>query len=761
MNAPVDTTNISYVTPISDEVLVNRDGSTALQKTTDLATQLAGAGAIAVMFSAFSLMTGASVVRSTLAKLQAEPVINKAIAVVLSDPDPELRGIYEGVSEQWVRIDDLPADIAVESAQAALEYRNDSREARDAALLAAEDAVAQGFVPIFGSRTSAATFNLSHFDKVTINRWSTFTAIAPTDYEKVSFEPTHEIKFQDAVGNWFVAAEVSIDPLMCGAVADGLHDDIEAIDRLLASPFRSINWGDASRVYRVSRTIVVSQADTKFSGAATLKLDRVGKHIVLLLNVLPSAERFYSDPQMVYDHNAVGIAQPALANQIAFALCCCVLLQAKDFHFSGRLKNSWDSGVGVGQFSWTGNGENVPYSASQVTSQPQGWRVGTVHGENCGTGVHDGSFGESGKKGAVVNVLTGSDGAIEVVTGRDNYNGLIVDFGAGGEASIGETAFTNTKIDTAFPNNGSGIDHFFGASQIVAAALKSDNAGRCGLVISKEAGTINVNARIHASGKEGVRIDGGSVIGNISVTDPSLSVSGGFDAITVNAGQADINLNVNLLVVTSGAPTHRYSYSSSHTGAFRVRGHVGLVSKAALTSHYLRGSIEGLRYVSDSAETFFGTSGLGRTPIGGTTSAVFTLGDVSIDSATGGLLLNLYFDSTTMQWKYLRNGYGTILRLEPSGGLTIYTAPNNINGAGAVAAITAVHTVAANGAIGVNEGSPDYKLDVNGTFGFTPGASVTPVDNGDVVFQLTSNTQFTVKAKGSDGIVRSGNIALA
>ena len=66
----------------------------------------------------------------------------------------------------------------------------------------------------------------------------------------------------------------------------------------------------------------------------------------------------------------------------------------------------------------------------------------------------------------------------------------------------------------------------------------------------------------------------------------------------------------------------------------------------------------------------------------------------------------------------------------------------------------------ASGNVGVNETAPDYRLDVNGTFGFTPGASVTPVDNGDVVFELTNNTTLTVKAKGSDGVVRSGTIIL-
>ena len=67
----------------------------------------------------------------------------------------------------------------------------------------------------------------------------------------------------------------------------------------------------------------------------------------------------------------------------------------------------------------------------------------------------------------------------------------------------------------------------------------------------------------------------------------------------------------------------------------------------------------------------------------------------------------------------------------------------------------------ASGNVGIGETAPDYKLDVNGTLGFAPGSSVTPVDNGDVVFELTNNTTLTIKAKGSDGTVRSGTVTLA
>jgi hypothetical protein len=42
-----------------------------------------------------------------------------------------------------------------------------------------------------------------------------------------------------------------------------------------------------------------------------------------------------------------------------------------------------------------------------------------------------------------------------------------------------------------------------------------------------------------------------------------------------------------------------------------------------------------------------------------------------------------------------------------------------------------------------------------------PAASVTPTVNGEVTFQLTSNTQLTFKVKGSDGVVRSASVTLA
>jgi hypothetical protein len=53
----------------------------------------------------------------------------------------------------------------------------------------------------------------------------------------------------------------------------------------------------------------------------------------------------------------------------------------------------------------------------------------------------------------------------------------------------------------------------------------------------------------------------------------------------------------------------------------------------------------------------------------------------------------------------------------------------------------------------------------NGMFGggllFSPNVAVTPGVNGQLAFELTSNTQLTIKVKGSDGVVRSNVLTLS
>lgn len=60
--------------------------------------------------------------------------------------------------------------------------------------------------------------------------------------------------------------------------------------------------------------------------------------------------------------------------------------------------------------------------------------------------------------------------------------------------------------------------------------------------------------------------------------------------------------------------------------------------------------------------------------------------------------------------------------------------------------------------IKVDDASPNY---LGGPLTFKPLVSATPVNNGDLTFQATSNTSLTIKFRGSDGVVRSASLTLA
>lgn len=64
------------------------------------------------------------------------------------------------------------------------------------------------------------------------------------------------------------------------------------------------------------------------------------------------------------------------------------------------------------------------------------------------------------------------------------------------------------------------------------------------------------------------------------------------------------------------------------------------------------------------------------------------------------------------------------------------------------------------GKVGAGTESPSYQLHAKGTFGCSPGSSVTPLSNGDLVLEATSNTTVKIKLKGSDGVVRSVSLTL-
>lgn len=54
-----------------------------------------------------------------------------------------------------------------------------------------------------------------------------------------------------------------------------------------------------------------------------------------------------------------------------------------------------------------------------------------------------------------------------------------------------------------------------------------------------------------------------------------------------------------------------------------------------------------------------------------------------------------------------------------------------------------------------------HALQVNGGIRFRPQSSAAPINNGDLVFEATSNTELKIKLKGTDGVVRTATLSLS
>lgn len=459
-----------------------------------------------------------------------------------------------------------------------------------------------------------------------------------------------------------------------------------AIRRMLASPLGTkVRWGDG-REYVVNDTLLVLFPGTTWEGSATLKLVRdPGAFVVPLLNVAASATGFYCSPTMVFDHNAEDLPPASYANQPAIAWSCCVLLQAPGFVFGCRVKNAWDCGVGVVRFVVTGDGTaGSPFSAAQTNGQPQSWTITTVDGENCGVGDHTGAgFGEVGKKGAVVNILTGSDGVVQSVTGRGNYGGFIADFGGGGEVAVGAMAFTGTKRDLDNPNNGSGIDCYIGTGPVIIGSLKSDNAGRYGLAITHTAGQVQVNARIHAPAEEGAYIRGGNVSGAISVSASSMTGTGLYDAVAVTANEANVALN---LLVSAEGTTHRYSYFSEVGNDFQAFGQVELVSKSAAVGPIPLLGPGGNETVKINTRKALAINVL---PVErNTLTSIWGGRGMSLEGENSFWMNNCYFDVVDSGWKFLTDGFAGYIKAEEAAGFGLYMSTGASNAAGRGASAT-------------------------------------------------------------------------
>lgn len=284
---------------------------------------------------------------------------------------------------------------------------------------------------------------------------------------------------------------------------------------------------------------------------------------------------------------------------------------------------------------------------------------------------------------------------------------------------------------------------------------------------------------------------GGTIASNYDIIVPDTiqqywvtnGTTGGFDVVIKTATGTGINIGageaailycdgVNVVEADTGGVAFPISIANGGTGATNAtnaRTNLG-AAKDGVNADITRITALSDGGASGPAVTFLSESNTGiyRSGAGalsvsilGTQKATFTATGLGIGIAAPTRALHVKVTGAAGVATFESDSSLAAIAFKDSATVTTPQVGSDADALFVQAAGSERMRVTSAGDVGINESAPDYKLDVNGTFGFSPGASVTPVDNGDVVFELTNNTTLTIKAKGSDGVVRSGTITLA
>lgn len=135
----------------------------------------------------------------------------------------------------------------------------------DTAIQAAD--IGNYFTPVFDTRNSASTSDLTAFASVTVNRWDVDSIISPAIYEKVESEPSFDAKFQDSQGNWFALTGEFVTPEQFGCLGNGT-DETVALQRLINFAFiKSIPVMWSAREFRYTTLLLSGPGSVIWKGA--------------------------------------------------------------------------------------------------------------------------------------------------------------------------------------------------------------------------------------------------------------------------------------------------------------------------------------------------------------------------------------------------------------------------------------------------------------------------------------------------------------
>ncbi len=278
-----------------------------------------------------------------------------------------------------------------------------------------------------------------------------------------------------------------------GATGNNSDDDTIAIQDAI-NHASSNNKGVVyfpTGIYRVTTTLIFKSNLIYYGDGynSEIKMDRSGTFILPLVDC-PATESNIKIRDIHFNHNSAGISQPAMTHTVPLFTLSCIVVQSSDTNINScKVSNSWDNGIAIGETPLTGNGGDVPFTASIVPGMPEKVIVDNCYTEGCGVGHHSQGT-ELGKKGAGINNGSGSRVVISNCITYSSYNGFASDFGASASTKFIGCIANNILLDNDYPFNGSGIGYYLGSDPTEAIGCEAQFCARTGIVVSSE--TTNV-----------------------------------------------------------------------------------------------------------------------------------------------------------------------------------------------------------------------------------------------------------------------------
>lgn len=232
-----------------------------------------------------------------------------------------------------------------------------------------------------------------------------------------------------------------------GLVGDGSTNDSSAFDAMVSAAAEGSVISIPPGTYILRSTHTLTKKLHWVSNSATLKRDSSVDGFAKPMIIVDSGAEQSSFSGIIFDHNAVGVAEPAMAAATAYALMTPFLIMADDVSVTDcHAINAWDSGFSVGKVTITGNGTGgSPYSVVITAGSPERVRISNCHAENCGHAVH--TLDNNDRKGLGFNILNGSKCIVDNCTAYECSGGFAADYGNNASATFSACTAIGSKYD--------------------------------------------------------------------------------------------------------------------------------------------------------------------------------------------------------------------------------------------------------------------------------------------------------------------------